>query len=56
MCEVKKRTLSINYIHEAHRNYLQSYQEVSIKNEPHRINCEQLYESSIKISSASTFS
>ena len=37
--EVKKFALSINYIHEAYRNYFRSYQEVPIKNEPHMMNC-----------------
>ena len=39
---VQKLASSINYIHEACRNYLQSYQEVPTNNEPHRINCALL--------------
>ena len=41
--EVKKLTQSINYIHEAYRNYLQNYQEVLIKNELHSINCVNIF-------------
>ena len=37
-----KYSQSINYIQEAYRNYSWSYQEVPIKNEPHRINWKQL--------------
>ena len=41
---VKEAYRSINYIHEAYRNYLSSYQEVPIKNEPTQDKlCNQLY-------------
>ena len=39
VCEARKLTQSINYIHKANRDYLRSYQEILIKNEPQRTNC-----------------